>query len=82
MRPQEKFAPDDIFTNVTIPSEEVPDFPSAVAVITTGASTELAVTSPVADTLALSGLLDDHVMARPVRTFPFASRSVAVSCFV
>lgn len=38
------------------------------------------VTSPAALTVATPVLLDDQATLRPVRTFPLASRSVAVSC--
>lgn len=57
------------------------DFPSLVAVIVAvpGATP---VTTPAADTVATDGAPLDHVMARPVRTFPFASFTVAVSVTV
>jgi len=38
-----------------------------------------AVTTPVADTVATAGLLDDQLMTRPVRTLPLASLLVAVA---
>jgi hypothetical protein len=41
-----------------------------------------AVTNPVADTVAMSGLFDDQVIARPVRTLPLASFAVAVAVVV
>src|ERR1051325_1063562 len=42
----------------------------------------LPVTSPLVLTVAAELLLLDQVIDRPVRTLPFASRSVAVSCCV
>ena len=41
-----------------------------------------AVTNPLASTVATAGVPLDHVIARPVSTFPFASRNVAVACVV
>jgi hypothetical protein len=41
-----------------------------------------AVTRPDAETVATAGTLLDQEIARPVRTFPDASRAVAVSCIV
>jgi len=41
-----------------------------------------AVTRPDAETVATAGTLLDQLIARPVRTFPDASRAVAVSCTV
>ncbi|MEJ7810424.1 MAG: hypothetical protein WKG32_08425 [Gemmatimonadaceae bacterium] len=42
----------------------------------------IAVTSPVADTVAMAELALDQVTVRPVMAFPLASRRVAVSCTV
>src|SRR5579862_4938066 len=39
-------------------------------------------TGPLLDTVAMPGLLDDHVTGRPVSTVPPASLSVAPSCCV
>src|SRR6266516_1346660 len=58
---------------------EVPLRPSLVAVIVADPAT-LPVTSPLALTVAAELLLLDQVIDRPVRTLPFASLSVAVSC--
>ena len=38
--------------------------------------------SPVLETVAIAGLLELQVTVRPLSTFPFASRSVAVNCCV
>jgi hypothetical protein len=57
---------------------DVPDCPSLVAVIVVDPGIS-AVTSPDCETVATSGLLDDHETARPVRTLPFASFVVALS---
>jgi hypothetical protein len=40
------------------------------------------VTIPVPDTVAMASLLDDHVISRPVKVAPPASRSVAVNVVV
>jgi hypothetical protein len=40
------------------------------------------VTTPDCDTVAVLLFVDDHVIARPVRTLPFASFNVAVSVTV
>jgi hypothetical protein len=61
--------------------DDVPDFPSLVAVIVV-LPTATAVTKPFASTVAAAGLLDDHVTVRPVSTEPFPSLSVAASCCV
>ena len=61
--------------------DDVPVFVSLVAVIVvTPAPT--AVTRPFASTVAAAGLLELHVITRPVRTLLAASRSVAVNCWV
>jgi hypothetical protein len=58
--------------------DELPVFPSLVAVtVAEPAATPL--TSPVDDTVATEPFDVVHVMERPVRTFPLASRSVATS---
>jgi hypothetical protein len=41
-----------------------------------------AVTSPLAETVAMPAFEDDHVINWPVRTFPLESRVVAVACVV
>src|SRR5207253_7117292 len=56
-------------------------FPSLVAVIVAVPTPE-AVTNPVALTVATEPLSLDQVTVRPVRTLPFASFGVAVSCEV
>src|SRR5689334_9130734 len=61
---------------------DVPLLPSLVAVIVTGPPAATPVTSPLELTLATEVLFDDHVTTRPVRMFPLASLSVAVSCTV
>jgi len=67
-------------TGVTV-MEAVPPFPSDVAVIVTGPPGATPVTRPVlAFTVATATLLELQEIARPVRTFPFASFVVAVSC--
>jgi hypothetical protein len=58
--------------------EDVPVFPSLVAVITP-VPDATAVTRPLDVTLANVGSLDDHVTTRPVRTLPLASLVVAVN---
>jgi hypothetical protein len=58
--------------------EDVPLFPSLVAVIT-AVPAATAVTMPVDETLASVGSLDDQVTTRPVRTFPLMSLVVAVN---
>ena len=60
--------------------ELVPVFPSLVAVMVIGPPTLAAVRRPFASTLAIVGLVDVHVIVRPVSRFPPTSRSVAVSC--
>jgi hypothetical protein len=60
----------------------VPLFPSLVAVIVTGPPTATPVTRPLADTLAIAELLDDHTTARPVITLPSLSSVDAVSWVV
>jgi hypothetical protein len=59
--------------------EDVPVFPSLVAVITTGGPAATAVTKPVDETVACTGSFDDQVTTRPLRTLPLMSWSVAVS---
>src|SRR6185436_6411284 len=57
----------------------LPDFPSLVAVITAvPAATPL--TLPDEFTVAVLGLLELQVMARPESTLPLASRVTAVAC--
>jgi hypothetical protein len=60
---------------------DVPLFPSDVAVIVTcpGVAPGVRVTVPVPPTLARKTLLEDQSTVRPVKTFPAASFSVAVS---
>src|SRR5258708_13511229 len=60
---------------------EVPLCPSLVAVIVADPATT-PVTKPVPFTVAAELLLLDQVIDRPVRTLPFASFNVAVSCSV
>jgi hypothetical protein len=67
-------------TGITV-IEDVPAFPSLVAVIM-AAPTETAVTSPVLFTLATAALLDDQVTKRSVTTTLFASLVSADSCCV
>src|SRR5437773_1992068 len=67
-------------TGVTV-MDAVPLWPSLVAVIVAEPAT-FAVTSPVPFTVATGVLLLDHVTVRPVNRLPFASLSVAVSCWV
>jgi hypothetical protein len=61
--------------------EDVPLFPSLVAVIT-AAPLATAVTTPVDETVAKVGSLDDQVTTRPVRTLPLTSFVVAVNWWV
>jgi hypothetical protein len=73
-------SPGSIRTYSTAPctfTDAVPDFPRAVAMITT-VPLLTAVTSPVLDTVAAGLLLFDHVTSRPGSGFPAASRAVAV----
>jgi hypothetical protein len=58
-----------------------PDLPSLVAV-TVAVPLATPMTTPLVDTVAIDELLVDHVITRPVRTFPFPSRAVAVSVVV
>jgi hypothetical protein len=60
--------------------EEVPVFPSLVAVIVTGPPAATAVTRPLPSTVATAALLVLHVTVRPVSTLPAASLVTAVSC--
>src|SRR6266567_4789388 len=60
---------------------EVPLCPSLVAVIVADPATT-PLTNPLALTVAAELLLLDQVIDRPVRTLPFASLRVAVSCCV
>src|SRR5207248_9959368 len=59
----------------------VPFWPSLVAVIVAEPAT-LVVTSPLLLTVATVVLFEANVTVRPVRTLPFASLRVAVSCTV
>ena len=59
-----------------------PSWPSLVATIVTGPPTATAVTNPAPDTLAIDALVDDHVITRSGRVFPWASRGAAESCTV
>jgi hypothetical protein len=75
----------DIVTDATGASdtviEDVPDFPSLVAVIVVlPAATD--VTRPFGSTVAASLLLETQVIVRPVSTLPFASLVTAVNCCV
>ncbi len=63
-------------------TDDVPVFPSLVAVIVTGPPRALPVTSPAASTVAIVASLVCHVTARPVSGLPFASFGVAVNCTV
>jgi hypothetical protein len=58
-----------------------PVLPSLVAVMP-AVPTLTAVTSPVVDTVATAGLLDNQLTARPVRTLPLASLVAAVAWVV
>src|SRR5438132_7636184 len=60
---------------------DVPLAVPLVAVIVAGPTTR-ALTSPEEETVATEMLLDVHVIGRPLRTFPFASRVTADSCTV
>jgi len=55
-----------------------PEIDSLVAVILAEPDA-IAVTSPVADTVATDVALLDHAIVRPVRAFPAASRRIAVA---
>jgi len=59
----------------------VPPCPSLVA-LTVLVPAASPVISPVPDTVAVSGALELQLTVRPLRTFPFASFSVAVNCCV
>jgi len=67
-------------TGVTVIAA-VPAIPSDVALML-AVPTATVVTSPVALTVATVGALLLHMMVRPVRTAPAASRGLAVSCCV
>src|SRR5438132_1181814 len=67
-------------TGVTVMAA-VPFWPSLVAVIVAEPAT-LVVTSPLLLTVATVVLFEAHVTVRPVKTLPFASLRVAVSCTV
>src|SRR6266550_2541696 len=67
-------------TGVTVMAA-VPLCPSLVAVIVAEPAT-LVVTSPLLLTVATVVLFEAHVTVRPVKTLPFASLRVAVSCTV
>src|SRR5262249_29317353 len=62
----------------------VPLFPPLDAVMVTVPLSFAPVgeTRPLAETVATAGLLEDHVIGRPVRTVPPPSLSVAVNCWV
>jgi hypothetical protein len=62
-------------------TEEVPTFPSLVAVIVV-VPAPIAVTRPFPSTAAAAVLLELHVTVRPVSMLPFASLVSAVSCCV
>jgi hypothetical protein len=62
-------------------SDAEPERPSLVAVISAVPALP-AVTSPLAETVATSVLLLDHVTVRPVRIVPSAARAVAVAVVV
>ena len=64
-------------TTVTV-IDELPDFPSLVAVIV-AAPAPTAVTTPLAETVATAGVLLDQVTTRPVNTLPEESLVVALS---
>jgi hypothetical protein len=57
---------------------EVPLLPSLDAMMVTDPGAN-AVTSPLELTVATGGLLENHVMGRPFKGWPAASRAVAVS---
>jgi hypothetical protein len=67
-------------TSVTVATVEL-DWPPLVAVIVAEPATR-PLTRPADETVATVVLLDDHVIARPVRTLPPASRVTAESCTV
>jgi hypothetical protein len=69
-------------TGITV-TDDVPDFPSLVAVMVTGVGLAATpVTTPVLDTVATAVLLEAHVITRPVTTVPFKSFVVATSVVV
>ena len=59
-------------------TDAVPLFPSLVAVIV-ALPAATAVTTPLFETVATFGALDDHVTVRPVSTVPLDALTVAVS---
>src|SRR6266446_1416863 len=61
---------------------DVPLLPSLVAVIVVVPPSATSVTSPVADTVMIVGVLDAHATARPVSVVPLASLSVTFSWMV
>lgn len=61
---------------------EVPVLPSDSAVIVAVPVVTPVTTPELGVTVAIAGALVDQLTVRPVSTFPFASRSVAVSCRV
>jgi hypothetical protein len=67
-------------TGITV-IEDVPDFPSLVALIDADPSARV-VTSPFGSTVAIVLSVEDHVTPRPVSGVPLASFVVAVSCRV
>src|SRR6266404_2065153 len=62
--------------------DDVPFFPSLVAVIVAGPPAATPVTRPVVLTVATALLSEDHVIVRPVSTLPEASLVTAESCCV
>src|SRR5713226_5265859 len=63
-------------------TDDVPLFPSLVAVTVTGPPSALPVTRPVTSTVAIVASLVCQVTVRPVSGLPAASFGVAVSCTV
>ena len=61
--------------------DAVPLFPSLVAVMVAEPGA-IAVTNPFEETVAIEPLDVDQATDRPVRTLPFASRTVACNCVV
>jgi len=73
---------DTVATGATVTViEDVPGLSSLVAVMMV-LPAPTAVTRPVALTVAAAPLLEPHVTARPVSTFPLASLVTAVNCCV
>jgi len=65
----------------TTVTDALPPFPSLLAVIVAEPSAT-PVTTPVWETVAISGLLDVQLIVRPVSSAPLASRMVALSVVV